>query len=156
MAQRPGFPFSDSSDIVAAVYRWSWLLALAFGLWATPAAAQRATEVQVYASGLINPKGMAFTADGSLYVAESGQPGEVMVPLPASCSRIGTWRTTPVVGDGRLYAVTWMLGGEPSDKVKMPGFDELLQKHDKDKDGKLSKEEFPADLSILNASHSSP
>jgi hypothetical protein len=53
------------------------------------------------------------------------------------------------VGDGRLYAVTWMIGGEPSDKVKLPTFDELLAKYDKDKDGKISKDEFPADLSFL-------
>ncbi len=56
---------------------------------------------------------------------------------------------TPVVGDGRLFVSTWMVGGEPSDRVVLPTFDELLKKYDKDKDGMISKEEFPADLSFL-------
>jgi plastocyanin/sugar lactone lactonase YvrE len=43
-----------------------------------------ATRVEVYAEGFYNPKGMAFTADGTLYVAESGKPGSVMVPLPVN------------------------------------------------------------------------
>lgn len=46
--------------------------------------AQSQTTLEIYASGFINPKGMAFGDDGTLYVAESGAPGEVMVPLPAN------------------------------------------------------------------------
>jgi outer membrane protein assembly factor BamB len=56
---------------------------------------------------------------------------------------------TPVVGHDRLFASTWMVGGEPSDRVVLPSFDELLKKYDKDKDGMISKDEFPADLSLL-------
>ena len=41
------------------------------------------TQVTVYATGLVNPKGMAFF-DDSLYVAESGKPGKVDVPLPVN------------------------------------------------------------------------
>lgn len=47
------------------------------------AGAPQATQVSVYSSGLVNPKGMAFF-DGSLYVAESGKPGNVDVPLPVN------------------------------------------------------------------------
>lgn len=60
--------------------------------------------------------------------------------------------STPVAGDSRLYALTWMVGGDPADRVKLPTFDELLKEYDKDKDGKISKEEFPADLSFLKRS----
>ena len=50
---------------------------------AAPAAA-RPTTVTLYAAGLYNPKVMAFGPDGSLYVAESGPPGNVTVPLPVN------------------------------------------------------------------------
>ena len=54
---------------------------------ATAGTAQR-TTVSVYASGLVNPKGMAFH-DGALYVAESGKPGNVDVPLPVNFGGTG-------------------------------------------------------------------
>jgi outer membrane protein assembly factor BamB len=59
---------------------------------------------------------------------------------------------SPVVGGGRLFVSTWMIGGEPSDRVQVPTFDELLKKYDKDKDGMISKEEFPDDLCFLRRS----
>lgn len=50
-----------------------------------PAAAEPAkTQVTVYATGLYNPKGTVFDQDGTLYVAESGPPGKVTVPLPVN------------------------------------------------------------------------
>jgi sugar lactone lactonase YvrE len=51
---------------------------------ALPVSAQTPTQVEVYARDLVNPKGLAFSPDGTLYVAESGAPGEVMVPLPVN------------------------------------------------------------------------
>lgn len=65
-----------------------------------PAGAQSETTVEVYATGLINPKGMAFTPDGTLYIAESGAPGDVMVPLPAAFGGEG-----PIGRDGRISSV---------------------------------------------------
>jgi outer membrane protein assembly factor BamB len=56
---------------------------------------------------------------------------------------------TPVVAKDRLFASTWMVGGEESDRVPIPSFDEMLKKYDKDGDGMISKSEFPDDLSIL-------
>jgi len=42
------------------------------------------TKVSVYGTGLFNPKGIVFGSDGTLYVAESGPPGDVKVPLPVN------------------------------------------------------------------------
>jgi outer membrane protein assembly factor BamB len=60
-----------------------------------------------------------------------------------------TASTTPVVGDGRLYAATYMLGAEADERVPLPTFNELLAKHDADKDGQLGKAEFPQDLTVV-------
>jgi plastocyanin len=78
--------------------------------WAAPASAQTATQVEVYASGLVNPKGMVFTADGTLYVAESGKPGEVMVPLPVNFGGTG-----PIGTNARLSRIP--TGGQRQDFV---------------------------------------
>ncbi|CAN5496123.1 hypothetical protein BH23CHL2_BH23CHL2_06400 [soil metagenome] len=67
---------------------------------AIPAYAQSQTSIEIYASGLINPKGMAFTPDGTLYIAESGAPGDVMVPLPAAFGGEG-----PIGRGGRVSSV---------------------------------------------------
>ena len=50
---------------------------------AAAAGAPQPTRISVYAGGLVNPKGAAFL-DGALYVAESGEPGTVDVPLPVN------------------------------------------------------------------------
>src|SRR6266700_4460148 len=71
-----GFRFLLRPISLRAVYRWSFLVVLV-ALWAAPVAAQSATQVDVYARGLVNPKGMVFGPDGVLYVAEAGKPGEV-------------------------------------------------------------------------------
>lgn len=62
-----------------------------------------------------------------------------VIAQSAACS-------SPVAGDGKLFVATWAHGGETEDRVKLPSFDELLAKYDKDKDGMLSKQEFPPDL----------
>src|SRR5690348_12151803 len=61
---------------------------------------QSQSQVEVYASGFVNPKQLAFGADGSLYVAESGQPGEISVPLPINFGGSG-----PIGTNGRVSRV---------------------------------------------------
>jgi outer membrane protein assembly factor BamB len=76
------------------------------------------------------------------YAAKDGAERWWVTVQSTACS-------SPVIGDGRLFASTWMIGGEPADVVKLPTFDEMLEKYDKNKDGLISKDEFPADLSFL-------
>lgn len=68
------------------------------------------TTVEVFASGLINPKGLAFGDDGTLYIAESGPPSDVFVPLPANYGGTG-----PIGTAGRISRVP--PGGEREDFV---------------------------------------
>ncbi len=49
--------------------------------------------------------------------------------------------SSPVVADGRLFFAGYSPGG-PEDEFKMPRFDDLLKKFDKDKDGALSRDEL--------------
>jgi outer membrane protein assembly factor BamB len=57
--------------------------------------------------------------------------------------------STPVVADGRLFVATYMMGAEAEERVPLPTFDQLLEKHDANKDGAISKEEFPKDLDAI-------
>jgi plastocyanin/sugar lactone lactonase YvrE len=77
---------------------------------ATVVAAQTTTQVDVYASGLVNPKGMVFAPDGTLYVAESGRPGEVMVPLPVNFGGTG-----PIGTNARVSRIA--VGGQRQDFI---------------------------------------
>ncbi len=81
----------------------------AFGMLAGTVA-QSETTVEIYASGLINPKGMAFADDGTLYVAESGAPGDVMVPLPVNFGGEG-----PIGTNARVSKIP--PGGERQDAI---------------------------------------
>src|SRR6185503_7240049 len=49
--------------------------------------------IKVFASGLVNPRGLAFGPDGALYVAEAGNGGdrlvEVGAPKPHALGRSG-------------------------------------------------------------------
>ena len=52
---------------------------------------------------------------------------------------------SPVVAEGSLFFAGYSPGG-PDDEFKMPTFDDLLKKLDKDKDGALSKDELKAGM----------
>lgn len=62
---------------------------------------------------------------------------------------------TPVLGAGRLFVNSWYMGGDADDRVEIPPFAELLKKYDADKDGKLSKAEFPKDIFLVKRAQAS-
>lgn len=49
-------------------------------------------------------------------------------------------------GDGLLFASSWNIGGDASDHLSLPNLEKFTSENDKDKDGKLSKSEFPKGL----------
>jgi outer membrane protein assembly factor BamB len=57
---------------------------------------------------------------------------------------------SPTVGGGRAFVVLTNPVGDPENLVKVPPFDELLTKYDKNNDGKLSREEIPADFDLVD------
>jgi outer membrane protein assembly factor BamB len=52
-------------------------------------------------------------------------------------------KSVPVVSGDTLYFNGWAPGGEPSERLELPDFDEVVAQHDADRDGKLSKSEIP-------------
>jgi outer membrane protein assembly factor BamB len=52
-------------------------------------------------------------------------------------------KSVPVVDKGIIYFNGWAPGGEPSERMELPDFEQMLKEHDKDGDGKLSKSEIP-------------
>ena len=52
-------------------------------------------------------------------------------------------KSTPVIVGDTLYFNGWAPGGEPSERIELPGFAEMIAKYDKNGDGKLSKDEIP-------------
>ncbi|HJT76675.1 MAG TPA: PQQ-binding-like beta-propeller repeat protein [Gemmataceae bacterium] len=61
---------------------------------------------------------------------------------------LGAAIPAPVAAEGMLFVVSQFPGGDQDDRMKLPNFDDLLKKYDKDKDGKLSREEIPGDVVI--------
>jgi hypothetical protein len=56
--------------------------------------------------------------------------------------------STPVAGPDAVYVGTWFNVGEPDLRVALPTFDELLKQYDKNGDGLISADEFPARILI--------
>ena len=52
-------------------------------------------------------------------------------------------KSSPALGDGRIFLNTWAVGGEPGVRLVLPSFDEALAKLDKDSDGYIDRLEVP-------------
>lgn len=56
-----------------------------------------------------------------------------------------TWqvKSMPVIAGGVLYFNGWAPGGDPGEQVELPTFQEVIDKCDKNHDGKLAQDELP-------------
>jgi outer membrane protein assembly factor BamB len=52
-------------------------------------------------------------------------------------------KSVPVIAGDTLYFNGWAPGGEPSERIELPPFEEAIKMFDKDGNGKISKEELP-------------
>ena len=52
--------------------------------------------------------------------------------------------SSPAAGGEMLFSASWNVGGDESDRITMPSFDEFAAEHDTNKDGVLSRDEIPA------------
>ena len=52
--------------------------------------------------------------------------------------------STPTAGDGLLFSSSWNIGGDPGDRITMDPFESFAREHDKNNDGKFSRDELPA------------
>jgi len=57
--------------------------------------------------------------------------------------------TSATQGDGLLFVASHLPGGDPDLRMKLPPFDDLVKKHDKDGDDKIGRAEVPTDLVIF-------
>jgi outer membrane protein assembly factor BamB len=51
---------------------------------------------------------------------------------------------SPTSGDGLLFASSWNIGADGRDRLSLPSWSAFTSENDQDKNGKLTKEEFPA------------
>ncbi len=54
-------------------------------------------------------------------------------------------KSVPVLDSDTVYFNGWAPGGEPSERLELPAFEEMIAKYDKNGDGKLSRDEIPKD-----------
>ncbi|MCI0682484.1 MAG: PQQ-binding-like beta-propeller repeat protein [Gemmataceae bacterium] len=57
--------------------------------------------------------------------------------------------TSATEGDGLLFVASHLPGGDPDLRMKLPTFAALLKRHDKNGDGRLSRQEAPTDVKIF-------
>jgi outer membrane protein assembly factor BamB len=51
--------------------------------------------------------------------------------------------STPTSGEDILFSASWNVGGDEESRISMPSFAEYAADHDKNKDGKFTKDELP-------------
>jgi outer membrane protein assembly factor BamB len=108
----------------------------------------------------------------SVPLIRQGEKGvEVVLPgsrgLQAFDVKTGTehWQVTglkgaaipsPAAGDGLLFFVAHMTGGDPDDRIKLPSFDDLLKKFNANKEGMLDKNKIDLKMVIYDRGAKDP
>ena len=65
-----------------------------------------------------------------------------------STDAASTGVSTPIVDGRTVYVATWNNFGEEALRVNQPPFTEILEKHDQDGDGTISKQELPWSVAV--------
>src|SRR6185503_10412108 len=52
--------------------------------------------------------------------------------------------SSPTASSDLLFSASWNVGGDPDSRITMPPFEEFAREQDKNKDGKLTRDEIPA------------
>lgn len=60
----------------------------------------------------------------------------------AGTSRVAN--SSPTAGDGLLFSASWNIGSDPGERISMEPFDQFASANDRDKNGRLTREEIPA------------
>jgi outer membrane protein assembly factor BamB len=112
----------------------------ATGVWSTPVVRHGADGDEVIVAGG-NELAAYNLKDGAARWHIAGLP-----PISQS---------TPAIGDGLLFLTLTNPVGDPEENiVKLPSFDELIKKYDKNGDGKLGYDELPDDLVLFTRGRS--
>src|SRR5262249_25453461 len=97
--------------------------------YATPGIWEVAGQKQIVVLGTLRVSGYDFDTGKEIWTVRS-------------LARITNM--TPVVGaDGVLYVAAWTPGGDETDRIEPPPFDELIRDRDKNRNGTLEPEEMP-------------
>jgi len=105
-----------------------------------------------YLPGYATP--VVWDSDGTKEVIVHSSVGVTAWRLPDGArqwwmSVLSAAASTPMVAGDRLFVAACWPGGEPEDRVPLPEFDQSLAKYDADGDGRIGKQELPADLLIV-------
>lgn len=105
------------------------------GVWSTPAVCHAKDGDVVFVAGGMSSAAYSLK-DGSERWSVSGLPSISL--------------NTAAIGHGMLFFSLTNPIGEPDNVVKLPSFEEALKQYDKDVDGKIAKDEIPADLMLFS------
>lgn len=105
------------------------------GVWSTPTVCHAADGDEVFVAGGTSCKAYSLK-DGAERWSVTGLPAISL--------------NTAAIGDGMIFFSLTNPIGEPDNVVKLPSFDEALKQYDKDANGKIAKDEIPADLMLFS------
>jgi outer membrane protein assembly factor BamB len=88
-----------------------------------------------------NPKGDELIVPGSIWLTSYDPLTGKENWRYTGTSRVAT--SSPTASENLLFSASWNIGGDEDSRISMPPFAEFAEQYDKNKDGKLTKEELP-------------